>query len=152
MRFIANSSEAPDLPGAYALLIRLDASLLAKAGRQAVMLTPGRYIYCGSAKGPGGIAARLRRHMRRKKRAHWHVDQLTCAGATLGAWAVPGGDECALNEELAVFPSPVEGFGSTDCPRCKSHLRFWPTDAALPSHWENARKNAKSIPSASEPL
>jgi histidyl-tRNA synthetase len=151
-RFIANSPDAPNLPGAYALLIRLDAPLLAKAGRHAATLTPGRYVYCGSAKGGGGIAARLGRHMRREKRTHWHVDQLTCAGTTLGAWAVPGGDECALNEELAVLPIPLEGFGSTDCPRCKSHMRFWPADAALPSHWENARKNANSITSAGEPV
>jgi len=126
--------------GAYALLIQLDAPLPVQAGRNAAILPPGHYIYCGSAKGTGGLAARVARHMRREKLAHWHVDQLTRAGKTLGAWAVPGGDECALNAELSAFPMPLKGFGSSDCPRCESHLRLWPEGAALPSSWENARK------------
>jgi len=144
MRFVAKSDDAPSVPGAYALLILLDAPLLARARGRSAALEPGRYIYCGSAKGPGGIAARLARHMRQEKRAHWHADQLTGAGRTSGAWVAPGGDECRLNSELAGLPTPFEGFGSSDCPRCKSHLRFWPCDAALPSHWENARKSANS--------
>ncbi len=135
-----DAATAPCEKGAYALLILLDAPLPAGAGRNAAILQPGRYIYCGSAKGPGGLMARLARHMRREKQAHWHVDQLTGAGKTLGAWAVPGGDECALNAELSALPMPLEGFGSSDCPRCKSHLRLWPRGAALPSSWENARK------------
>jgi Uri superfamily endonuclease len=135
-----DAATAPREKGAYALLILLDAPLLVRAGRNAATLPPGRYIYCGSAKGPGGLAARLARHMRRENLAHWHVDQLTRAGKTLGAWAIPGGDECALNVELSALPMPVEGFGSSDCPRCESHLRLWPLGAALPSAWENARK------------
>ena len=55
---------------------------------------PGFYLYCGSAKGPGGLAARLARHMRHGKAIRWHVDVLTEAGTVLGAWTFPGGDEC----------------------------------------------------------
>jgi Uri superfamily endonuclease len=135
-----DAATAPREKGAHALLILLDAPLLVRAGRNAAILPPARYIYCGSAKGPGGLAARLARHMRREKRPHWHVDQLTRAGKTPGAWAIPGGDECALNAALSAFPAPLKGFGSSDCPGCDSHLRLWLDGAALPSSWENARK------------
>ncbi len=100
------------------------------------MLAPGLYLYCGSARGPGGLAARLARHMRREKRAHWHVDQLTCAGDVLGAWVFPGGDECAVNATLEKFPTPLEGFGSSDCRHCRSHLRFWASGLNLPMEFE----------------
>ncbi len=71
--------------------------------------------------------------MRPEKRAHWHVDQLTRAGSILGAFVFPGGDECALNAALEQLPTPFAGFGSSDCRRCRSHLRFWPKGLRLPT-------------------
>ncbi|MGJ0396847.1 MAG: GIY-YIG nuclease family protein [Methylocystis sp.] len=137
------SADVSAAPGAYVLWLRLGAPLSVKAGKVAATLEPGDYLYCGSAKGPGGLRARLARHMRKDKRAHWHVDQLTLAGEFLGAFVVEGGDECALNAALADLPIPIAGFGSSDCRRCAAHLRFWPEGAALPSRWENARKAAR---------
>ena len=132
-RFVRAAREAPAAPGAYALLLRLDAPLLVRAGRREALLAPGRYIYCGSAKGPGGLRARLASHMRRdNKRAHWHVDRLTIAGVAEGAWIAPGGDECALNDALRHLPVPIEGFGAADFPRCRAHLRFWPQEKPAP--------------------
>ncbi|QGM46881.1 GIY-YIG nuclease family protein [Methylocystis heyeri] len=130
---------APTEKGAYALLIVLDQPLLARAGGRSERLAPGRYIYCGSANGPGGLRARIARHARKEKRAHWHIDQLTAAGDLLGAWVALGGFECVLNAELGALPIPFKGFGSSDCPHCESHLRFWPAGAALPSHWQRSR-------------
>ncbi|ATQ68706.1 MULTISPECIES: GIY-YIG nuclease family protein [Methylosinus] len=130
MEFIAAAAAAPAAPGAYAMIVALDAPLLAKAGRRSAVLAAGRYIYCGSARGPGGLRARLGRHMRRGKARRWHIDQLTEAGRVLGAWIAPGGDECALVTALAALPIPLEGFGSSDCPRCRSHLLHWPQGAA----------------------
>lgn len=132
--FIRSAPEAPSEPGAYVLLVELGAPLRVSAGRgRAAMLAPGRYLYCGSAKGPGGLRARLARHMRRGKRRHWHIDQLTEAGSVLGAWAAPGGNECALVAELAHLPVPLDGFGSSDCPHCRSHLLYWPKGEATGS-------------------
>ncbi|MFL5280923.1 MAG: DUF123 domain-containing protein [Rhodopila sp.] len=37
------------------------------AHRPAASLLPGRYLYAGSARGPGGMRARLDRHLRRNK-------------------------------------------------------------------------------------
>jgi Uri superfamily endonuclease len=84
-------------------------------------LVPGRYICAGSAYGPGGLKARLSRHMRRTKVERWHVDQLTKTGAC-GAWIFPGCNECDLVELNSALPVPIIGFGSTDCKRCHSHL------------------------------
>ena len=60
--------------------------------------------------------------MRRAKRYHWHVDQLTETGNVRGAWAFPGGVECDIVDMNLALPIPIAGFGSTDCRRCRSHL------------------------------
>ncbi len=132
--FVASAAEAPPGGGAYALLIALDAPLQVRAGARRATLAAGLYVYCGSAKGPGGLRARLARHMLRDKRAHWHVDQLTCAGRTRGAVVFPDRSECEINAALSVLPIALEGFGSSDCRRCESHLRFWPQGA--PAGWK----------------
>jgi Uri superfamily endonuclease len=129
-RAIDAPEQAPPCSGAYVLVIDLDRPLaIALPGRDPRCLPPGRYLYCGSARGPGGLKARLARHMRRGKRRHWHVDLLTEAGRVAGAWIVPGGDECALVAALSHLPMPISGFGSSDCRRCRSHLLLQPTCA-----------------------
>lgn len=148
MIFVASAVFAPATSGAYALALRLGAPLEVQAGKRKGLLPAGDYLYCGSARGPGGLRARLARHMRPQKRAHWHIDQLTAVANMLGAFVEEQGDECALNAALGALsiplPIPIAGFGSSDCRRCAAHLRFWPKDAALPSQWENARKAAQS--------
>lgn len=124
------AEEIPALPGAYVLAIDLSELVVVSIGRNlSVPLAPGCYLYCGSAKGPGGLAARLARHMRHGKAIRWHVDNLTEAGTPLGAWTFLGGDECDLVAALSHLPVPIEGFGSTDCQSCKSHLLRWPDTA-----------------------
>ncbi|MGD9543855.1 MAG: DUF123 domain-containing protein [Methylocystis sp.] len=148
MIFVASAASAPAASGAYALALRLDAPLEIRLGKIAAQLPAGDYLYCGSANGPGGLRARLARHMRPKKRVHWHIDRLTAVAHVLGAFVEEAGDECALNAALGDLPIPVAGFGSSDCRRCVAHLRYWPAGAALPSRWENARKAAESPPPA----
>ncbi|PPC85634.1 MAG: endonuclease III [Methylocystis sp.] len=143
MIFVASAADLPSRPGAYALALRLSAPIDVRIGKSSATLPAGDYLYCGSARGSGGLRARLARHMRSEKRAHWHVDQLTAVASLLGAFVEEQGDECALNAALANLPIPVAGFGSSDCRRCAAHLRFWPEGAALPSRWENARKAAR---------
>jgi len=144
MIFCVSAVSSPAAPGAYALWLRLASPLAVRARKREGVLPAGDYLYCGSARGPGGLRARLARHMRPQKRPHWHIDQLTAVANVLGAFVHEDGDECALNAALAHLPIPVAGFGSSDCRRCAAHLRLWPKDAALPSRWENARKAAES--------
>ncbi len=125
----------PATRGAYVLAIALTVPLhLSLPGRRPALLNPGRYLYCGSAKGPGGLRARLARHARCRKNVHWHVDRLTRAGTIIGAWVFPDGDECDLVAMLSECPVAMRGFGSSDCAQCASHLLCWPAEARLPLH------------------
>lgn len=114
----------PDWPGAYALAIRLDHAV--KVERPyASALEAGWHVYAGSAKGPGGVGARLRRHLAREKRPHWHVDRLTTAAGDLAAVAYRRQTECDIVRALEAaggFVHRLPGFGSSDCRRCQSHL------------------------------
>ena len=123
-----HATDAPARPGVYVLLIGLATPTDVALPRQPpVTLPSGQYLYCGSAHGPGGLRARLSRHMRRGKTLRWHVDRLTEGGGeVLGAWWFLGGTECALVAALGSLPAPVPGFGSSDCAICRSHLLRWP--------------------------
>ncbi|MBB4285148.1 GIY-YIG nuclease family protein [Roseospira goensis] len=123
----------PAVAGAYLLAVWLPAPValpprLVTAARPA--LAPGWVVYAGSARGPGGLRARLARHLRPDKRRRWHVDWPTTApGARIWVQAVPGGDECALVARLlaeAGATVPVPGFGSSDCRTCPAHLLALP--------------------------
>lgn len=121
-------SACPAGPGAYVVAIAIAAPLTVRlGGGLSALLRPGRYLYCGSAYGPGGLQARLARHFRKDKSIRWHVDQLTTAGEVKGAWAVALGNECELVERLGFLPVPIDGFGATDCTHCRSHLLRWPS-------------------------
>jgi Uri superfamily endonuclease len=115
----------PD-PGAYALIIDLDQPLALDVPRKSpATLAPGRYVYCGSAYGPGGMRARVARHCKRQKAVRWHIDRLTMAGRVIAVHGEPGGQECDLVDKVLATPEasiPAPGFGSTDCRRCPSHL------------------------------
>ena len=120
--FVMRAEDAPATPGAYILRVDLAEPLdFVFAGRPA-RLEPGCYAYCGSAKGPGGLRARLSRHMRRDKSIRRHIDHLTQAGRARGAWIFENGDECALARRLARLETPLPGFGASDCKSCRSHL------------------------------
>lgn len=116
----------PAAPGAYLLAVRLPRPLVLRLpATGTVTLEAGTYLYAGSARGPGGIRARVGHHLRRGKRAHWHVDRLTAAGRVVAVAVAPGGSECALFAAVsglsgALLPAP--GFGSSDCRRCAAHL------------------------------
>ena len=128
----------PPAPGAYALLMDLAAPLTLP--RPACTLQPGRYVYAGSARGPGGIRARVRRHLRPDKALRWHVDRLTGVAGVAGVVVIPDGRECdlvaALRERDGV-EVPCRGFGSSDCRACPAHLLRVPRDlsAAGVARW-----------------
>lgn len=120
-------SELPSAPGAYALLLRLDAPTPIRAGRLGtITLAAGHYVYIGSARGPGGLRARVGRHRRREKKAHWHIDALTAVAPIVEVWYVETTArlECAWAEILRALPGvtiPARGFGASDC-ACDAHL------------------------------
>lgn len=122
--------EIPPDPGAYAVVLSLKAPLLLRIKRFAgVTLDAGLYLYSGSANGPGGMRARLSRHLRGKKKIHWHIDHLTAKADILGVAALPKGKECRIVRKVLMLKNaaaPLPGFGSSDCSTCPSHLIHLP--------------------------
>ena len=119
-------TDLPAAPGSYLLVLHRSHPTRISVGRLgALAIAPGFYIYCGSAFGPGGLRARLGRHLRGSGKRHWHIDYLravttprmacfsTAAGNREHDWAT----ELASRNGLR----PVPGFGCTDC-SCSSHL------------------------------
>lgn len=139
--------------GVYLLVLRLPHARSVDVGALGRLQFPaGWYVYVGSAHGPGGLDARLRRHLSPRKALRWHVDYLRAACEFVEAWAapLPREWECEWARRLAGCPEaaiPARGFGASDC-RCPSHLARFParpdadlvralTDGAA-SRWEGA--------------
>jgi Uri superfamily endonuclease len=116
----------PENKGAYALILSLDCEIECVVGRLgACHFHPGIYGYAGNAYGSGGLRARLRRHFSSGGSTHWHIDYLKPATTLLGAWVFDQGCECDVTEAMLSIPGasrPVDGFGASDCRRCRSHL------------------------------
>ena len=112
-------------PGTYILLLQLPMPARVVIGRRRCFaLEAGLYAYVGSALGPGGLRARLRRHASRPSRTHWHVDRLTPLTRLEGALIRedPHRLECVWARWVdRESRSCVRGFGSCDC-ACPGHL------------------------------
>jgi len=87
------------------------------------------YTYVGSAFGPGGLAARVGRHLKTKKRRHWHIDYLRRICRVSAVWYAV--DSVHREHDWARIlmgthgsQVPVPGFGASDC-HCYSHLVFF---------------------------
>ncbi len=112
--------------------------LMVKAGNRRFDLDPGKYAYAGSALGPGGIEARVGRHLRRFAQIgadnangeppvrHWHIDHIAPSMSLVTVVAAESEDrlECRLTRALKkVGAKAVDGFGATDCLEgCGGHL------------------------------
>lgn len=115
-----------NLPGAYGIILRLAEPLALNIGKfDRVSLKKGLYFYGGSAYGPGGLKARLGRHIRPKTSLHWHIDHITDSGKIIALGTLENGVECDLVASALAAPDailPLPGFGSSDCRNCASHL------------------------------
>ncbi|MGA2255894.1 MAG: GIY-YIG nuclease family protein, partial [Thermoguttaceae bacterium] len=113
--------DLPSQPGTYALLLEATAIQEVSIGKLGVLhMTPGIYVYVGSALGPGGLAARVERHAQREKTLHWHIDYLRAETRLVEVWFARGARfrEChwsRILERTAGARVPLEGFGSSDC-------------------------------------
>ena len=124
-----NLSDLPAAPGTYALILTANAPTALSLQRLgSVTLAAGLYAYVGSAHGPGGLRARVSRHLRAGKPRHWHVDYLTAALPVVHVVAAATRTrlECAWVRHLIGLKGasvPVPGFGSSDCrAHCPAHL------------------------------
>ncbi len=98
--------------GTYAVVLKIDRDV--EISRPSVQILPeGLYAYVGSAM--NSLTGRLRRHLSKGKKIHWHIDQLTEVGEVVFIVGFVGK---RVERELSVFLSNsfevVKGFGSSD--------------------------------------
>ncbi|HEY9077626.1 MAG TPA: GIY-YIG nuclease family protein [Anaerolineaceae bacterium] len=136
--FQEDAYQLPPVGGVYALWLRLVKPAKVEVGRIGIKeFLPGEYIYAGSARGKGGIAARLQHHFRHTNHPTWHLDYLRphCQVIAAWYWTIQEASECLLAKNLAELPGafiPVPGFGSRDCIHgCRAHLIAFPPQTSL---------------------
>jgi len=116
------------------LVIDVGGQVEVEIGTRRVSLTEGTHVYVGSARGPGGLRARISRHLRREKKERWHIDSVLSSPRARVAAVVYAETcrrtECSIVERLleAGFTAPVRGLGSSDCKKCPAHFLRAPCD------------------------
>ena len=93
------------------------------------LFNAGYYFYFGSAKGSGGLQARLLRHISMEKKKFWHIDYLRPYMDFVAAvFTMQTNQECVWCQKIQendAFNVPVQGFGDSDClSSCKAHLLY----------------------------
>ena len=145
----ASARIATAAKGGYAVLLRLGEDHQLKIGRLGAFEFPaGYYLYFGSAL--GGLDARVRRHLKRAKKRHWHIDHVSAVASAVQVWWASGTErlEGAWARAVLDLPgvsAPAPGFGSSDC-SCPSHLALLPdTPCAVESARERVRTSQTGI-------
>ncbi|MCX8165032.1 MAG: GIY-YIG nuclease family protein [Acidilobaceae archaeon] len=109
------------MKGVYALLFFLCDSSPRVGSLGTLRFSSGLYLYIGSARGQGGVRARISRHLRKEKVLRWHIDYLTSLECSrplfLAAAESPLDAEERVASELEnslCFSPSYRGFGSSD--------------------------------------
>lgn len=113
----------------YLILFRCDREAMVKVGALGeVTISPGYYVYAGSAK--KNLTARLKRHRKRDKLFRWHIDYLRPHLVWAGSFHLAEHEgECALVKTFCSVTGATavqKGLGSSDC-RCEAHFLKLPT-------------------------
>jgi sugar fermentation stimulation protein A len=109
--------------GSYILILELNEDRLLTVGAGGERLfRKGYYLYVGSAM--ASLSARLERHLRRRKRFHWHIDWLRSHATVRAVVPVRASVrlECDIADALSSLSDwSIPGFGCADC-SCGTHL------------------------------
>jgi len=81
----------------------------------------GHYIYVGSAK--TNFRHRINRHLRQKKKMHWHIDYLLMHARITRIWSSSLSEDRIADILSSMMEIPVPHFGASD-KRHKSHLFY----------------------------
>ncbi len=113
--------------GTYVLILKAARPKKISVGQLGTFMFPaGFYMYIGSAFGPGGLRARVGRHLRKFKNNRWHVDYVSSEIHIIEVWfsVLEHRQEChwaALFSSMNGVSLPVNRLGSSDC-SCRTHL------------------------------
>lgn len=114
-------------PGTYALVMQSTREQSIAVGALGEMIVRSSvYVYVGSAFGPGGVRARVQRHLSAGGARHWHVDYLRAVTTVEEVWYTHDTlrRECLWGSILREGDGasvPLSGFGASDCD-CIAHL------------------------------
>ena len=130
----------PKAAGTYALYIdlsRTETLIVGSLGTH--QFQKGYYLYIGTAQGPGGLYARVNRHLRPvgEKRQHWHIDKLLSKAEIQEVCWQTGSPstECDWADAFEQFGVRFPfGFGASDC-RCSGHLIRLNDENATTDDW-----------------
>ena len=120
--------------GVYLLVLYLPGDSSLPVGRRGIIDFPGGYyIYVGRAQ--KNLPSRLKRHLTRLEKLHWHIDYFRQKARVKSIWLktreisdnLPA-DECTLAAKLrhySPFELPqIKRLGSSDC-GCPGHFIYW---------------------------
>ena len=109
--------------GSYLLILRINKKRDITIGRLGLLeFEKGYYIYVGSAM--NSLSSRIKRHMKKRKKGHWHIDYLLNNADEMTPIPIRSSKrlECEIAGAVSSIMSQVHsGFGSSDC-RCLTHL------------------------------
>lgn len=112
------------MKGSYLVLIEIKCNDTIKIGKLGHLdFQKGFYVYVGSA--INGLEPRINRHLRKKKKIHWHIDFLLNNSKIINVFYKENSfkEECKISKEFNKKLQSVENFGCSDC-KCKSHLFY----------------------------
>lgn len=123
---LRGTGRRPTLPrdrGVYVVVYHLTGEVVisGRGGKLVARVGPGYVAYVGSAGGPGGLRARLGRHLSGARRRWWHVDSISSSPSStpvlayyeVGRWGRDAED--GLASRLASLGlRPVGMVGATD--------------------------------------
>ena len=121
------AASLPPSKGTYALVMRGEPGRIVPVGAMGqVRIESPWLVYVGSALGPGGLRARLGRHIVGSPNQRWHIDHVRAVAELVEVWWIESEErlECAWAGALANrrgWSIEVPNFGSSDC-RCGGHL------------------------------
>ncbi len=113
------------MKGSYVLILKIDKDKTIKIGKkqQKMFFKKGYYAYVGSAM--NGLEQRINRHLRKKKKFHWHIDYLLNQSDIKKVYIKKSTEreECNIARSFEQKFEKITGFGCSDC-KCKSHLFY----------------------------
>ena len=118
--------------GIYLLLCKLNKDTVLRTKGKTFSLKKGYYYYAGSAL--KGLSARVKRHLSKTKKTHWHIDFLLeeAEPVLINPYIIKDSEfEHKLADILSGELSGINGFGCGDC-KCSTHLFYSPSLVTKP--------------------
>ena len=112
------------MKGCYCLIIEVNENQCLKIGKKLkIDFKKGYYVYVGSAM--NNLESRVKRHLSKTKKLHWHVDYLLKNNEiTEVIYNLDKKVECDISQKLAKNNTFIKDFGCSDCD-CESHLYYF---------------------------